>query len=536
MRHRFVGFAKTTVLVIIEKWSSFLMDKPGLWGLFMIICLLAGTIPVGCGRQASPSVPTSTANPGSTNWEPFRQVREFWYLQSLLGENVGYERISVRSVGNSSSACREVEGEVVLRVKRMGTPVSVVTRYRSVETCEGRPREFTVTVEQGRALAEYRGRVSGRQLVVETVVAGRTARQTFDLPEDCRGFLGLQDWLWEKNMRPGEVREFSCLMLGVNGVCQARAHARDYEAVQVSGRETRLLRIDILYTLPGNQRVEQTVWSDSSGMIVKQRMNSPPVEAVLVPKERALQTASSSLDLIEDIRIPARAPGDLTKAHRATYHIKGSIKGLAELLATGVNQQVRRLGDDILELTVTTRGPGGNSGTCGDQATPEEQEPSLWIQSDASEIRAIAQSIAHSAKEPASLAVALERYVFHTVRHRDYNQAFLSALDVLKTKEGDCTEHAVLLAALARASSIPSRVAVGLVYHRDAFYYHMWTELLIDRCWIGFDATRGNGGIHAGYIKFGHDSLAGSDALGAFLPLTKLLGQIKIEIVKVEGD
>ncbi|MGB9879719.1 MAG: transglutaminase domain-containing protein, partial [Anaerolineae bacterium] len=131
---------------------------------------------------------------------------------------------------------------------------------------------------------------------------------------------------------------------------------------------------------------------------------------------------------------------------------------------------------------------------------------------------------------------ALERYVFHTVRHRDYNQAFLSALDVLKTKEGDCTEHAVLLAALARASSIPSRVAVGLVYHRDAFYYHMWTELLIDRCWIGFDATRGNGGIHAGYIKFGHDSLAGSDALGAFLPLTKLLGQIKIEIVKVEGD
>ncbi len=520
----------------IKNWCGRIMGEPRPWVFLMMICLLIEVIPVGCVGQAQPSAASARTAQSPAGSKPSQQAREFWYLQSLFGETVGYERISVRSVDDPSPAFRKVEGEVVLRVKRMGTPVSVVTRYRALETSEGHPREFTVTVEQGKALAEYRGRVDGKQLVVETIVAGRTAQQTFDLPKDCRGFLGLQDCLWEKPMQPHEVREFSCLMLGVNGVCWAKAHSRDFEVIQLPEGKSRVLRIEITYTLPGKQRIKQTVWVDSSGMIVKQRMDSPPVDAVLVSRERALQERFSSLDLIEDIRIPARAPEDLRGARRAVYHTKGQIEGLAELLASGTNQQVRPLAEGVVELTVTLRRPRGITGSCAEQATRDEMEPNLWIQSDASQIRTIAESFAKNANEPSELAVALERYVFQTVKNRDYNQTFLSALDVLNTKEGDCTEHAVLLAALARACNIPSRVAVGLVYHRDAFYYHMWTELLVNGCWIGFDATRGYGGIDVGYIKFGHDSLAGTDAMAAFLPMTKLLGQIRIEIVKLERD
>ena len=41
-----------------------------------------------------------------------------------------------------------------------------------------------------------------------------------------------------------------------------------------------------------------------------------------------------------------------------------------------------------------------------------------------------------------------------------------TAAEVARSREGDCTEHAVLLAALARARGIPARVAMGLVYVR----------------------------------------------------------------------
>jgi transglutaminase-like putative cysteine protease len=62
-----------------------------------------------------------------------------------------------------------------------------------------------------------------------------------------------------------------------------------------------------------------------------------------------------------------------------------------------------------------------------------------------------------------------------------------SAREVLRTMRGDCNEHAVLLAALARAAGIPARVAAGAVYLDDGFYYHAWTELWLDGRWISAD-------------------------------------------------
>ena len=42
-----------------------------------------------------------------------------------------------------------------------------------------------------------------------------------------------------------------------------------------------------------------------------------------------------------------------------------------------------------------------------------------------------------------------------------------SALEVLKTRVGDCNEHTTLYVAMARSLGIPARIAVGLVYLRS---------------------------------------------------------------------
>ena len=70
-----------------------------------------------------------------------------------------------------------------------------------------------------------------------------------------------------------------------------------------------------------------------------------------------------------------------------------------------------------------------------------------------------------------------------TLNAKDFSQAFASAAEVVDTHEGDCTEHAVLLAALCRARGIPARVAIGLVYMpaTHEFGYHMWTEVYIGK-------------------------------------------------------
>jgi len=71
-----------------------------------------------------------------------------------------------------------------------------------------------------------------------------------------------------------------------------------------------------------------------------------------------------------------------------------------------------------------------------------------------------------------------------------------SALETLARRAGDCTEAAVLLAALGRAIGIPTRVASGLVYSREdyhgvanVFMPHSWVLAYVDGKWRSFDAA-----------------------------------------------
>src|SRR5204863_9269550 len=63
-------------------------------------------------------------------------------------------------------------------------------------------------------------------------------------------------------------------------------------------------------------------------------------------------------------------------------------------------------------------------------------------------------------------------------------------------RAGDCTEAAVLRAALGPAAGIPARVASCLVYSRDAYHGvgnvftpHSWVLAYVDGQWRSFDAA-----------------------------------------------
>jgi transglutaminase-like putative cysteine protease len=122
------------------------------------------------------------------------------------------------------------------------------------------------------------------------------------------------------------------------------------------------------------------------------------------------------------------------------------------------------------------------------------------------------------------------------VSRKDFSQAFATAAEVAESREGDCTEHAVLLAALLRACGIASRVAIGLVYVESAagFGYHMWSEAYLDGQWIPLDGILGQGGTSAAYLKLTDSSLEGASSYSSFLPVAQVVGQLKISIRESE--
>ena len=88
----------------------------------------------------------------------------------------------------------------------------------------------------------------------------------------------------------------------------------------------------------------------------------------------------------------------------------------------------------------------------------------------------------------------------------DYWSNSENVLDILRNQKGDCTEHAKLFVTLARASDLPAREALGLVYNNDeetpGFSGHAWAEVSVDGHWVGVDPMWGERVITPIRIKF----------------------------------
>jgi transglutaminase-like putative cysteine protease len=119
---------------------------------------------------------------------------------------------------------------------------------------------------------------------------------------------------------------------------------------------------------------------------------------------------------------------------------------------------------------------------------------------------------------------------------------FASAAEVARTRTGDCTEHAVLLAAMLRAEKIPARVVSGLIYadefegKKGIFGYHMWAQASLGGgSWLNLDATLpDNATFDATHIALATTDLADGETSNALVSLVPLLGNLKIAVEKVE--
>ena len=191
------------------------------------------------------------------------------------------------------------------------------------------------------------------------------------------------------------------------------------------------------------------------------------------------------------VRSPYRIQGNALQGH-IRYRF-GFRDGLSFDLPQTGEQRVAAAGPNAIAVDIcATCGPGL---AADEGARARALRPTRWLQSDHPRLRSIAAPFARMA---GSDTQKMERL---TVRARQLMPrvefgGHYSALDTLVRGAGDCTEAAVLLAALGRAVGIPTRVVSGLVYSRDdyhglgnVFVPHSWVLAYADGQWRSFDAA-----------------------------------------------
>ncbi len=136
-------------------------------------------------------------------------------------------------------------------------------------------------------------------------------------------------------------------------------------------------------------------------------------------------------------------------------------------------------------------------------------------------------------------ARAFRSAVANHITTKNLGSAFGSASETARAKSGDCTENAVLLAALLRADGIPSRVAAGLVWaeyfagEKNVFAWHLWTQALIDGRWVDLDATLAADAqpFHVGHVLLAVTPLTDAASDPAWSSLLTSMGNLSIEVI-----
>jgi hypothetical protein len=474
-----------------------------------------------------------------TDWCGAKEDQAEYYAVFMEGAKIGH-----------SIHTRRVEGRTVTTTVEMtmtmGRGAAAVTAQiveTSIETTGGEPVGFKLVQDLGIMKMNVTGTVSREGKVdVTTTSMGTEQKSTFDWPEGALMAEGLRLLQLKNGLKEGleyRVKVFSPVMQAVDE--QVRIGAK--QDVDLLGRVVALTEVETIITMPGAGEMVMKSYVDD-GL----RMQKSIVPAMGMQIERGAgdkECALSNSDVVDFLerfllKSPARLSlSDLGPGKAITYYLTPNA-GAALIIPSSDNQTVRRMQDGRIAVRVEVVSAEGGSAFPykGSEAEAlKALKPTQYVQSDAAQIVSLAKRAVAGAKDAAEAVKQIESFVAGYITEKDLSVGYASAVEVAASKQGDCSEHAVLAAALCRAVGIPARVATGVAYsegflgQENIFGAHAWTEAYVGGKWVGLDATRSPQGFGPGHIMLA----TGNGDPADFFAIVSTLGQFKIEKVEV-GD
>lgn len=382
---------------------------------------------------------------------------------------------------------RDIVDSAEVRLQEMGDPMRTVTD-RTVTRQDGAGR--TVSIAGYTRIGQQWSRVEAAigadaAQIVRTTPSDRRATRVA-LPARVRFDAG-EGLLagWDPAATPR--LEFANFNLDAMGVERVTIEAMPGTAPDAEGRIAVLRKRYDGAELRGVARL--LLDRDHRILAVTQPMFGTSITSRVTDRASALRSHPPFEVLrSEMVRSPFRMSDDVVRGHiRFRFAFRDGIE--FPLPQTGEQRVAARPGEAIVDICAAC-GPG----LAHDPATlADALRPTAWLQSDAPQILAIAAPVARLAvSDTRKMELLLEQARPYIVEV-DFTGHF-SALETLARRTGDCTEAAVLLAALGRAAGIPTRVASGLVYSRaryhgvsNVFMPHSWVLAWVDGRWRSFD-------------------------------------------------
>ena len=464
---------------------------------------------------------------------------DLWFSIELDGRRLGFEHAQRTLTKDGEWAARNRQQ---ITLQRDGDAALQSLTTKSWEDESGCLLRFEAEYDSSGERTTARGKVADDQLQVETQTGGRPTNQSVAWPADGQGLSAPIRWLRRTKPQPGDSGAFVTFAPFLNRVTDVvwTAVASDASEPSVEAAPVRVELVTRLRGVPGVE-LSQTIWLDAQGSPIRMADRATGLEWRRVTRDQAVADVDPS-GVNWNVWAAAPLEGDMPPEPRnrswIRYRVHMDSGSPLARFRSSARQKTTPVDEHTIEIVARRQGTREAlvaEGVVPQPPAPGDSAESPYIQTSDPEVRRLANLDNGGAGE-AALLVALERRVAEHIATKSYSKAFQSAAEAAKSREGDCTEHALLLAALCRVRNTPTRVVTGLVYHNQAFAYHMWNEAWVDGGWRPLDATVGRGGVTATHLELAASSASGADAFSELLPVMSVLGSIRIEVVDWSED
>ncbi len=374
---------------------------------------------------------------------------------------------------------------------------------------------FSFDMHSGRFSVNVEGQMEGDWLICRVTSGGtaKTTRLRFDTPPYLPA--GILAATAAAGQAPGQTYDFPIFDPATMSQGDVRVTVIEKGSVAIGGQTREAHRIELVY-----KGLRQEAWIDEDGGVLKEE-GLLGLRQIRSTREEALKPLAASTDLT---RLAAVTPNRPIDDPGRLAWLRLRIDGIAPERLPASDQRQSISGREVLIRREAL--PEDHAGLKPGADLARYLTAGPLVQADDSRIRALAAELTADVRSPRARVQAIMDWMAANIEKRPV-LSLPDAVNTLLQRMGDCNEHAVLLAALARAAGIPTQVEAGLVYQQGRFYYHAWNRVYLGR-WVTVDALMGQMPADVTHIRLARGNLSEQMAI---LPL---IGRIAITIVESE--
>ena len=376
---------------------------------------------------------------------------------------------------------------------------------------------FDFDISSGRFVFSAKGVVSGNVLSIRTHSLDSTNNFDIKIKERLYMAAGIMNAVEASGIKAGDEYTFQVFDPATMSSEPVRVRVIGNEEVLNMGTRKKVKKVAMMF-----KGLTQLAWVGKNGEVIKEK-GILGISLEKTTRDHAL--FGLPVESSQDLTIVASVPSSvfINNAGKLT-RLEVEISGIKydHLYLDGGRQSLK---DNLLVINKESLPDFSTPYNINGLKRPQSKflEPTPFIESAHPKIQNLVKRIVAADEKPLKKTIKLVDWINKNIEKRPV----LSLPDALATIEngaGDCNEHAVLLAALARAAGIPAKIEAGLVYLNGRFYYHAWNLLYLGK-WVTVDSLFGQIPADVTHIRFS------SGELKQQLDLINIIGKIKLKVI-----